>query len=239
MSANASIVAALSDLHRHGPVNGACLLYTDFIVANHMPISDKKVHLLCATITDMCDGYQSVGRNITEFYFGYDQCQLFVFCEGDVRLFILAEHGGDPDILGMAARKFMRDNAAVVEQLPASALTQRIKLTAAQAPEQPEAAAEEEPSELPAALAPEPVAMVPDEWIGFRESLYQLLSRVLGSGQSARLIDRVAKEHGYGKQSPRIEDFKSIANAVVERVPNRSKRRSLQSLVDELLRSHS
>lgn len=242
MPSDASLVAALSDLHRYGPVNGACLLCGDFIVANHLPISDKKVHLLCSTVTEMCDGYQSVGRNITECYFGYDQCQLFVFCEAKVRLFILADQEGDPDRLGSAARQFMLENAAVLEQLPASHLTQRIKVTAVQAPtktpsEEAEPEEDEAPSELPTSLVVEPVPMAPDEWVPFRESLHQLLSRVLGSGQSSRAIDRVAKEHGYGKQSPLRQDFESIAQSVVDKVPNRSKRRSLQSLVDELLRS--
>jgi hypothetical protein len=232
VSSDASLVAALSDLHRRGPVNGACLLCGDFIVANHLPISDKKVHLLCSTVTEMCDGYQSVGRNITEFYFGYDQCQLFVFCDEPVRLFILADQEADPDRLGGDARKFMLDNSSVLEQLPASALTQRIKVTAAQAPTKPpsdekEPSEDEASNELPASLVVEPVPMAPDEWLPFRESLHQLLSRVLGSGQSSRAIDRVAKEHGCGKQSPLRDDFESIAQSVVEKVPNRSKRRSL------------
>ena len=244
MSADASLVAALSDLHRYGPVNGACLLFTDFIVANHLPISDKKVHLVCATVTEMCDGYQSVGRNITEFYFGYDKCQLFVFCEGPVRLFILTETSADPDQIGVAARRFMSDNAASLNQIPATQLTQRIKLAAVK-PAEAESETEEqlessqddvEPTVLPPSMEAN-VDAAPDPWIEFREGLHQLISRVLGSGQSSRLIDRVAKEHGYAKQSPLEDDFESIAQAVVDKVPNRTKRRSLQSLVEELIRS--
>ena len=237
MFVDSSLVASLSDLHRCRGVNGACLLYADFIVANHLPISDKKAHLVSATVTEMCDGYQSVGRSITEFYFAYDQCQLVVFCEGLVRLFVLAETSGDPDELGRVARRFFTENRVVLGQLAASPLTQRIRVSQTKTV-QPEAEVEEAvvDSRLesqPMSIA-EPVAMAPDPWIDFRENLHQILSRVLGGGQSTRLIDRVAKEHGYARQSPSVENFDSIAQTLIDKVPNRSTRRSLQSLVGEL-----
>lgn len=192
----------------------------------------------------MCDGYQSVGRNITEFYFGYDLCQMFVFCNGPVRLFILAEPSAEPDKLGGAARAFMKENAPALSQLPPSTLTQRIKVPTP-SPEVTAPSKEEVPVEevsdsetvLPVPVPAEPVPMAPDEWVEFRESLHQLISRVMGSVQSSRMIDRVAKEHGYGKQSPPKDVFDGIANAVVDKIPNRSKRRDLKSLIDELVRS--
>ncbi|MFT4636819.1 MAG: hypothetical protein ACI8T1_000127 [Verrucomicrobiales bacterium] len=196
--ADASLVAALSDLHRYGPVIGACLLFTDFIVANHLPISDEKANLICGTVTEMCDGYQAVGRNITEFYFGYDQCQFFVFREGVVRLMVLTEIHADPDQIGTAARHFVRENATVLSQLPATQLTQRIKLSPVVAPTAAGGvnAAVLESNESPEASVPTEEPESPDEWLEFREKLHQLISRVLGSGQSLRLIDRVVKEHG-------------------------------------------
>lgn len=240
MPADASIVSALSELHRYGAVDGVCLLYQDFIVANHLPISDKKANLIGATVTEMCDGYQAVGRNITEFYFGYDQCQLFVFCEGAVRLVIILESEADLDQVGQGARAFLAENRSVLKALSDAHLTQRIKVPAKE-PERKESAPEEEPEKEEPSVSVAPVAEPvekPDEWIVFREKLHQLLSRVLGSGQSSRLIDRVVKEHGYGKRNPLQVDFESIGNALVEKVPNKSKRRGLQSLLTELYKHY-
>ena len=56
MSAGASLVSALSDLHWHGAVNDAGLMFGDFVVANHLPISDKRAIMVCSTVTGMCDG---------------------------------------------------------------------------------------------------------------------------------------------------------------------------------------
>ncbi len=241
MPADASLVAALSDLHRLGQVNGACLLSGEFIVANHLPISDKKANLVCATVTEMCDGYQSVGRNITEFYFGYDKGSALIFAEGPIRLLILVDPHADLDQLGAAARNFLRENASALQQLGSAQLTQRIKVpakskaTITPAAESAESHEPEEPEvSVPVKEEPEP----PEAWENFREDLFQILSRVIGSGQANRMIDRVAKDHGYVRIRPLQIDFGSIAETVVDKVPNRTKRKSLRSLVDEMIRHH-
>ncbi len=245
MPADALLVAALSDLHRHGPVNGACLLFGGYVVANHLPISDKRANLVCSTVTEMCDGYQSVGRNITEFIFGYDKGHALIFCERKVRLIILVEVSADLDQLVMAARHFMQENCGVVERLPEVELTQKIKMVSHGAAKVVDetvlSSVDGTDSVLPVANSPEVVEEQDNslqEWIDYKSSLHGILARVLGSGQSMKMIDRVIKEHGYGKLHPQRIDFVSIAETVIEKVPNRSTRRSLDSLAKELIRRY-
>lgn len=245
MPTDASLVAALSDLHRHGPVNGACLLFGDYVIANHLPISDKRANMVCSTVTEMCDGYQSVGRNITEFIFGYDKGHALIFCERKVRLIILVDVSADMDQLVLAARHFMQENGAAVERLPVTELTQKIKMVNPSAAKLQQEEAMPEVDGTDSVIVPEPIeveedkqAESPQEWDEFKGKLLGILSKVLGSGQSLRMIDRVVKEHGYGKQHPLKVDFTSIAEAVIEKVPNRSKRRSLDSLAQELIRRY-
>ncbi len=231
MPPTASLSASLTELHRFGPVTGACLLYKDFIVANHLPFSDKKMNHVCGTVTEMCNGYQSVGRPISEYYFGYNDCQMLVHCAGPIRLIILTENTADPDQIGMAARQFLQANAAVLDQLDVTGLTERVKLPP------PKKTAPSESRRAALVSVPDEVEEeTPDAWLDFRQSLIQVLVQVLGSAQGTRLVDRVVKEHGYGKRLPLKVDFRSIARAVVEKIPNRSRRRSLQSAVDELIR---
>ena len=238
-----TLVTALSDLHRHGPISGACLILGDFIVANHLPVSDSKAGNFCAVVREMCDGYQSVGRNITEFYFGYDRGSIIVFCEGRMRLALLVDLGADMDQLGTAGRHFLIENAPALQQLNEADLTQRISVREEPAPivsndSGPITKPDDIDHSIPEASVPgeEEPATSEEEWEEFRDKLHLLLSRVIGSGQSTRMIDRVVKEHGYGKQLPLRIDFQSIAESMVERIPNKSKRKSIRSLVDELLR---
>lgn len=233
MSATHTLSAALNDLHRFGPVTGACLLHKDFIVANHLPFSDKKMNLVCGTVTEMCNGYQSVGRPISEYYFGFDGCQMLVQCAGPFRLIILTEITADPDQIGMAARHFLHANAATLNQLDPASLTEKVKMP------KPKKTAPSESQRAMVSVLEDVEQEAPEAWQAFRDDLTYVLVQVLGSAQSKRLINRVVKEHGYGRQVPLQVDFASIARAVVAKVPNRSRQRSLQSVVDEMLRATS
>lgn len=234
MPADVSLVAALTKLHRFGQVNGACLLFSDFIVANLLPFSDKKMNLICGTVTEMCAGYQSAGREITEYYFGYDECQLFVICVDPIRLILLTESGAEPDEIAAAGREFFMENFHQLGRLEISELTQRITLPPLEEKLPVAASNSFESKPAPECSVPEEETESPEEWLDYREKLCRMLARVLGSLQSSRLIDRAVKEHGYRKQVPLKADFHSIAHAVVEKVPNRSTQRALRSLVDEL-----
>lgn len=186
------------------------------------------MNLICGTVTEMCNGYQSVGRDITEYYFGFDRCQFFVLCMGKIRLIIVTDLTAQPDQVGVAGRQFMNQNAAHLEQLENAELTQRIKLPP---PRKAPGGGAGKPNN-----APEDAPEAPELWEDYREKLHLTLAKVLGSAQTTRLIDRVVKEHGYRRQQPLKTDFGSIGRAIVEKVPNRSRRRSLQSSVDEIAR---
>lgn len=233
MPADPSLVSALIALLRYEPVTGACLLYSNYIVADNLPCSDKKMNLICGTVAEMCDGYQSVGRDISEYYFGYDECQFYVLSLGAIRLIIVTDLTALPDQIGLAGRQFVQQNQDQLEQLKDAELTQKIKLPPPKKP--PSGTTVDEHGVAASVLIAEEEPEAPERWHQYRDKLHTVLARALGSAQSARLIDRVLVDHGYRKQVPLKQDFGSIGRAVIDRVPNRSRRRGLKPLVEEIV----
>lgn len=240
MPSNPSIVAALSELHHYAPIEGACLQIGNGIAANHMPFSDAKTRLLCTAVQEMCSGYASVGRQIDEYYFGYDRGHLLIFSREQVRLVLYASLKAELDPIVDAARRFLDINAAMIQSISESELTQRIAVqsTSMALSSCPEVFAGDPPLVEASRLEPTEEESRTEQWMSFREEVHQLVTPVLGDGQSERTIERALKEHGYGASHPPLEvDFRSVASAIVEKIPNRSRRRSVQSQIEELLRA--
>lgn len=110
------LISAVAEVHERGIV-GACLLRDDFLVANHFPRSDTTAQSLCDVIDAMCRGYDSVGRRVNEYYFGYDGGVLAVFALGAWRLAILGESAEDPEPVVRAGRRFFENHADLVARL--------------------------------------------------------------------------------------------------------------------------
>lgn len=84
---------------------------------------------------------------------------------------------------------------------------------------------------------PEPVGGG-SEWGPFRERFVNIISKVLGDAQARRMVDRVTESSGVDpEQWVTTEELTEVSSAVLQKVPNRKIRASLEAETTSLIQS--
>lgn len=152
-------------------------------------------------------GYESTQRKIHDFVFGFSSCDIIAVVEKSTIIWALLRRG-DSDLDKIR-----------------TALRQAVSSTPSTSP----------PPNLPP-LNPEPdsveeeVQEIDENWSTLEPHLLGALTKVIGSAQAERIIERQLKEFGFeGDQKPSGQLAEQICLKIIAEVPNRSKRKVLQA----------
>lgn len=219
MSLNTVITAAAS-LQRLEGVAGVMLFKGRNTIHRQMPFSESRAEELRGVIEQMLDGYRQVRRKVRQIYLEFDGGVLLVMVQdGAVMLFFLTSRA-DADLAASAASVMLNDHAAVLEQ--ASSDPQPVAL-------QPDGI-EELVVTSPRALSQitEKAEPTVNQWGAVRKCVEGVLGKVMGRAQASNLIERSIEEAGVADPYRlSATDVRKLATAIIEHVPNTSKRRQL------------
>lgn len=219
MSLNTVITAAAS-LQRLEGVAGVMLFKGRHTIHRQMPFSETRAEELRGMIEQMLDGYRQVRRKVRQIYLEFDGGVLLVLVhESAVMLFFLTSRA-DPDLAASAASVMLNDHAAALDQ--ASSDSQPVVL-------QPDGV-EELVVTSPRALSQitEKAEPTVNQWGAVRKCVEGVLGKVMGRAQASNLIERSIEEAGIADPYRlSAADVRKLATAIIEHVPNTSKRRQL------------
>ncbi len=227
MSLN-SVITAAASLQRLEGVAGVMLFKGRNTIHRQMPFSESRAEELRGMIEQMLDGYRQVRRKVRQIYLEFDGGVLLVLVhESAVMLFFLTSRA-DPDLAASAASVMLNDHAAALDQ--ASSDPQPVAL-------QPDGI-EELVVTSPRALSQitEKAEPTVNQWGAVRKCVEGVLGKVMGRAQAANLIERSIEEAGIADpyRLP-VADVRRLATAIIEHVPNTSKRRQLLVELDSAM----
>ncbi|RBP45851.1 hypothetical protein DES53_102234 [Roseimicrobium gellanilyticum] len=236
---SAELSAATLHLYRITGVVGLLLMKSGNQLANHMPFADVRTNELGAHVMQMAAGYGQVKRRVRQVLMLFDSGTLLIVMKEQIQLALMLTPQADLDKASLAAGAFLMDYAA---QLDAAAPTAKLE----KEPEKPKPVAkpESDPVVVPVAFAAEePVREkalmaepVHEAWPKVTAILESILGKVMGNAQAVRLINRMSEaKHGNDVSKISPADAKVLARAVLEQVPNKSKRDALLSELDHAL----
>lgn len=219
MSLNTVITAAAS-LQRLEGVAGVMLFKGRNTIHRQMPFSETRAEELREVIEQMLDGYRQVRRKVRQIYLEFDGGVLLVLVqESAVMLFFLTSRA-DPDLAASAASVMLNDHAAALDR--ASSDSQPVAL-------QPDGI-EELVVTSPRALSQitEKAEPTVNQWGAVRKCVEGVLGKVMGRAQASNLIERTIEDAGIPDpyRLP-VTDVRKLATAIIEHIPNTSKRRQL------------
>ncbi len=222
------IIAATTALSRLDGVAGVILFKGENIVHRQMPFSEQRADELIAIIRQMMDGYNQVRRKMRLVHLEFDGGLLLFMIQEGVVLITLLTPKADPDMIASAGSILLADNARTLSALStaASALpsasdgVEELVVTSPRTVQQIAVKAESFVS----------------NWGEVRKVLEGLLSKVMGRAQATNLVNRCIEKENLGdpyRLSPGA--VTKLATAVINQVPNTSKRRQLQSELESAL----
>ncbi|MEZ5384087.1 MAG: hypothetical protein R3F13_01090 [Prosthecobacter sp.] len=219
MSLNTVITAAAA-LQRLEGVAGVMLFKGRNMIHRQMPFSEGRAEELRGVIEQMLDGYRQVRRKVRQIYLEFDGGVLLVLMQDEsVMLFFLTSRA-DADLAASAASVMLNDHAAALDR--ASSDPQF-------ATSQPDGI-EELVVTSPRALSQitEKAEPTVNQWGAVRKCVEGVLGKVMGRAQASNLIERSIEEAGIADpyRLP-ATDVRKLATAIIEHVPNTSKRRQL------------
>ena len=219
MSLNTVITAAAS-LQRLEGVAGVMLFKGRNTIHRQMPFSETRAEELREVIEQMLDGYRQVRRRVRQIYLEFDGGVLLVLVqESAVMLFFLTSRA-DPDLAASAASVMLNDHAAALDR--ASSDPQPVAL-------QPDGI-EELVVTSPRALSQitEKAEPTVNQWGAVRKCVEGVLGKVMGRAQASNLIERTIEDAGIADPYRlSVTDVRKLATAIIEHIPNTSKRRQL------------
>lgn len=250
----AEISAATIHLYRISGVVGLLLNKGGNQLANHMPFADVRTNELGEYVTQMAAGYTQVKRRVRQVLMLFDSGSLLVTIKDQIQLALLLTPQADLDKASLAAGAFLTDYASQLEaakvevaKVEAAAPTPPIKLDTMKVPVRPEPKPDSDPVVVPVAFAAADNAVpvlekailaepVHEAWAKVSVILETILCKVMGNAQAVRLINRMS-ESKYGKDVSSISpgNAKVLARAVLEQVPNKSKRDTLLSELEHAM----
>jgi hypothetical protein len=199
-----TLALAIDQLNRSKGVQGVSLQHGAKLLHNNLPISDLAASDLAAQIDALFAGYRGVGRGVSRLLLGFGKNWLFVVGRGEVRLTFLLAQGSDADAVAGAANGFFAGNNAAIEG------------AAGARPAKPVNGAN---------------GAVPEGAV--RDRFSAVLTKVIGQAQAARIIEReIAAVRGDGASGLGRPAMGRVADALLELVPNRSRRASLRTEFD-------
>jgi len=196
----------LGSLYGQPGISGACLQVGGTVLVHDLPYSDDRVTNLGARINHLVDSYEGVGRGIWQICAGFENFRLLILCSGKTRLSLLLLPTTDP---AQAAGRGMHLLMEVKSLTPAT-------------PVVPESATAEVSTDAGSHQR------IPRE--DFERLVSGLLSRVTGSSQATKLIQREIANHKInGSTLLDTGDARRIGLSILEYIPNRGKRAALSS----------
>lgn len=215
----------LADLYSQPGVSGSCLQVGGLVVLHDLPYSDDRIANLAARVDHLMTSYESVGRQIWQLCAGFENFWLMILCRNNTRLTLLLKINADLDLIASRATRLIMDVEAPLSRGGAPGA---------------------HPAAPPPGLAPIPGTEAPAAATAsagtngshsisreeFERIIGNLLARVTGQGQAAKLISReMSKESGSAATLSR-DDARRIGVKILEYIPNRGKR---DALATELL----
>ncbi len=222
---------ATLSLYRINGVAGLLLQKGRNMLANHMPFSDQRSAELGEHISKMCAGYTTVQRRLRQVLVAYDAGSLLIVSHQDVQLVLLLTARVELDVVTSAASVFVAEHADRFVFIPAERQTNQIRDPLA--PKEMVVTGSVAASNG-ARLRVEQGQPEISRWLDIRKALEGVLGKVMGRAQVSNLIERVCK----ARENPdpfqlSLEEAREVAFAVLEQIPNRSKRASLSSEIEQ------
>ncbi len=200
----------LNDLHSQPGVTGTCLQAGTSVLAHDLPYSDERVDDFAVALDHLCESYATVDRSIWQIFFGFESHWVLVLTRDVVRLTILLKPETDPALVASRATRMLMD-LELNRQEPAFVPIPTPALT-------------------PAVSAPAPVVPGGIPKAHFEDTVVSLLGRVAGHAQAQKLVQRqMEKEKAEGLDNLDPSLARRVGLAVLDFIPNRSKRSALAS----------
>lgn len=214
------VISAAAALQRLDGVAGVLLFKGRNTIHRQMPFSETRAEELRERLEEMLAGYRQVRRRMRQIYLEFDGGVLLIVSSDEVALVFFLTSKADPDLAASAGSVLISDHAAAlaaasIEAKPATSTPGGI---------------EELVVTSPRALTQitEKAEPVVNQWGNVRKAVEGLLGKVMGRGQATRLIDRTLE--AMPSQDPyRLPpaEVRKLAAAILDHVPNTSKRRQL------------
>jgi len=214
------VISAAASLQRLDGVAGVLLFKGRHTIHRQMPFSETRAEELRERLEEMLAGYRQVRRRIRQIYLEFDGGVLLIVASDEVSLVFFLTSKADPDLAASAGSVLISDHAAA---LAAASIEAR-------PPTSTPGGIEELVVTSPRALTQitEKAEPVVNQWGNVRKAVEGLLGKVMGRGQATRLIDRTLE--AMPSQDPyRLPpaEVRKLAAAILDHVPNTSKRRQL------------
>ncbi len=226
MTVNA-LIAATAALQRLDGVAGILLFKGENIVHRQMPFAHERTVELRRIAGQMLGGYQQVNRLIQQIYLDFEGGGLLLMVQGQSVLALVLTGRAEPDLIASAGGALLREHAALLADLAT---------TASERPAEP--GVEELVVTSPKRMQEmaKSAGVVAANWMLLRKQLEMILSRVMGSAQVTRLIDRTLEEQQIGDPY-RLSGgaARQLAVAIIEHIPNTGKRRQLLAELERQL----
>jgi hypothetical protein len=227
-----TLIAAAASLQRLDGVAGVILFKGKNTVHKQMPFSDGRSLDLQAIIGQMVDGYRQVRRKMRQIYLEFDGGTLLIVIQEESVLVLLLTARADADLVASAAAVLLYDQALALAQL--SNETSAATLKTADGIEELVVTSPRRLQEMTDKAEP-----VVNNWGQIRKQLEGILGKVMGRAQLSMMIDRTLVKRGTpDPYSLPGTEVRKLAVALVEQVPNNTKRKALMSELETVLADH-
>jgi hypothetical protein len=213
-------------------VAGVILFKGKNTVHKQMPFSDGRSLDLQAIIGQMVEGYRQVRRKMRQIYLEFDGGTLLIVIQEESVLVLLLTARADADLVASAAAVLLNDQALTLAQL--STETSAATLKTADGIEELVVTSPRRLQEMTDKAEP-----VVNNWGQIRKQLEGILGKVMGRAQLSMMIDRTLVKRGTpDPYSLPGAEVRKLAVALVEQVPNSTKRQALMSELETVLADH-
>jgi hypothetical protein len=227
-----TLIAAAASLQRLDGVAGVILFKGKNTVHKQMPFSDGRSLDLQAIIGQMVEGYRQVRRKMRQIYLEFDGGTLLIVIQEESVLVLLLTARADADLVASAAAVLLNDQALTLAQL--STETSAATLKTADGIEELVVTSPRRLQEMTDKAEP-----VVNNWGQIRKQLEGILGKVMGRAQLSMMIDRTLVKRGTpDPYSLPGAEVRKLAVALVEQVPNSTKRQALMSELETVLADH-
>ena len=110
-----SLRSALERLKHSGAVNGVCLGWRRQVLVNMLPFEGFRAEKLVHSMQDAREHFDSGGREIETFWFGFDGVYVLVCFHGECSLAVLHSRPVEVDFIAHAAKVFLSDSQLLVD----------------------------------------------------------------------------------------------------------------------------
>jgi hypothetical protein len=201
-----SLRQLLGSLYSQPGITGACLQLSGTVLVHDLPYSDDRVAQWAAQVNQLVESYTLVDRGIWQICAGFENFRVLIVCHAELRLSLLLQPDLDPTMAaGRGMHLLMEVKSLVPQARPSRA---------------------EEPDVVPPAEDSHDRISREE----FEKLVCGLLSRVTGSAQASKLIQReMAAQKINGSTSIDPGQARRIGLSILEFIPNRGKRATLSS----------